>query len=825
MQQADETAFLHFLRDSLTRGLVTDAAHGAQSVRAVSPPVTYVPKSDPLFDDIAKRVAVEPLPDDLAARDPHALLWQPYPYVMAGPSRYREQYYWDTRFNVKGLLAAGSLALAMGMVRNLCYQVEHYGVCLNANRAWSLQVPRSQPPFLSTMVFDVAAALVSPAARAAWLAEALPWLEKTYDFWRCERYDEKTGLFHYGATGEGFDTPCPELDRGKSRITTEKTHYEDALAHFAGLATEDADRRRFYDDSKKELKPEFYLHDRAMREAGCDPTDRFGPFSCRTADFDPVCLNSLMAKHCADMAKAGAKDAAKWQAESERIAARVNDLMWSEQEGMYFDYDRREGKLSAYAYLTTSFPLFAGIAPKERAERVQRAIVRRFETEKTLRLAENATGKRWDDCDMLPYVAIAVEGLAQCGFEEDARRIEGKRVKTLFDIWKAHSVTPEKFDAETGNIDMKVKLLASAAYNDGDAKGGAAFAWNAADVLWAEKRFGPGFLAGNDPLVSGLTLQRYEALREACFKRFLDEQPSSSSPSAIMTLGMPEDARKALTGGVANLVIDNDALRQLHPRYKGFSSEYGDAVARDMTEEFCGRLAHDMQAEALARGCSFIRETVYDSLVAETERAALNGYNVAFVALAGQAGDAELDRQLHYWERRAAVLKGEVDFPRWSDHGRDAACLHTGILLSLHQLELFLQSRALLVSDAHYRIVLFDRGAGVKYSQDFSAPKGEAAGWRAYAGEYNRPRTRAEREMLTARVVRLRGIMHDCGADQRAWDVLQRLVDEGLAQALPAAEKNRPQAELAKQGGKDSLSPSDPVEAWKVEACLLRDFL
>lgn len=833
MQQADETAFLHFLRDSLTRRLVTDAARGAQSVRAVNRPVIYMPKADPAFDETRKRLGVEPLPDSADDMDPHALLWLPYPYVMAGPSRYREQYYWDTRFNIKGLLAAGALSLAMGMVRNLFYQVEHYGVCLNANRAWSLQVPRSQPPFLSTMVFDVAEALVSPDARRAWLAEALPWLEKTYDFWRRERYDEKTGLFHYGATGPGHDTPCPELDRKKSRITTEKTHYEDALDYFAGLDAGDADRKRFYDDGKKALKPEFYTHDRAMREAGCDPTDRFGPFSCRTADFDPVCLNSLMAKHCADMAKAGAKDPAKWQAESERIASRVNELMWNEQEGMYFDYDRREGALSSYAYLTTAFPLFAGVAPKERAERVRHAVVKRFETPKTLRLAEKRTGKRWDDCDMLPYVAVAVEGLSSCGFEDDARRIAQKRAATLFSIWKENGVTPEKFDAESGGIDMKAKLLASAAYNDGDAKGGAAFAWNAADILWAERRFGPGLLAGDEPLVSGLTPARFAVLRDACFKGLFEGAPPEAAPRAIMTGGLSGFGKTAMTQellrGFARLVIDADALRRFHPRYAGFLGEYGAVTARNLTRGFCDRLAVDVQNEALARKCSFIREGTLqlpDLCAAETEQALLNGHDVVLVVLAGQAGDEELGRHLRYWEMRAAAAHGETAFVREIENTYDDARAQNGVILAMSRLEDILRAHAKAVPRARHRIVVFGRHAEVKHREDFSeAPTGLLA-WEVYAAEYDRPRTRKECETLAACVARARDLMHAHGAGTREWAVFQRLVDDRLARDLPAAQTARAQAELARQDGGEAPAPFEPAAVWTQETLAwLEDFL
>ena len=54
------------------------------------------------------------------------------------------------------------------------------------------------------------------------------------------------------------------------------------------------------------LSKDFYVGDRAMRESGFDPSNRFGPFSGATHHFAPVCLNSLLYRYERDLRTPGA---------------------------------------------------------------------------------------------------------------------------------------------------------------------------------------------------------------------------------------------------------------------------------------------------------------------------------------------------------------------------------------------------------------------------------------------------------------------------------------------------------------------------------------
>src|SRR2546425_12412427 len=99
-----------------------------------------------------RRIDLRTLPERPDQIREHGLLYLPYPYVVPG-GRFNEMYGWDSYFIIRGLLRAGRVELARGMVDNFFFEIEHYGAMLNANRTYYLT--RSHPPFLSSMFVDV----------------------------------------------------------------------------------------------------------------------------------------------------------------------------------------------------------------------------------------------------------------------------------------------------------------------------------------------------------------------------------------------------------------------------------------------------------------------------------------------------------------------------------------------------------------------------------------------------------------------------------------------------------------------------------------------
>ena len=87
-----------------------------------------------------------------------------------------------------------------------------------------------------------------------------------------------------------------------------------------------------------------------MRESGFDPSNRFGPFNMDIIHYNPVCLNSLlylMEKQTAEIMTilGRASEAPQWEARAEARRKKINELMWDEKDGLYYDYNFQTRKL------------------------------------------------------------------------------------------------------------------------------------------------------------------------------------------------------------------------------------------------------------------------------------------------------------------------------------------------------------------------------------------------------------------------------------------------------------------------------------------------
>src|SRR5580704_13775478 len=303
------------------------------------------------------------------------LLYLPLPYVVPG-GRFNEMYGWDSYFIVRGLLRDGLVAQAKAVVDDFLYEIRNYGKILNANRAYYLT--RSQPPFLTGMLL----AVYRRTHSRQWIEDALPAIETYYRYWTSEPHlTRSTGLARYFDLGDG---PAPEVIASE-RDPSGFTHYDRVLQYFrthhsqqlqAQKRKDDFDVSQYYDARTDRLTPLFYKGDRSMRESGFDPSGRFGPFSVDLIHYNPVCLNSLlylMESETAELLQdipARAGEAATWRTRAQHRATTINRLMWNEANALYEDYDFARGRTRRYPFLTTFYPLWAGIASPVQAARL-----------------------------------------------------------------------------------------------------------------------------------------------------------------------------------------------------------------------------------------------------------------------------------------------------------------------------------------------------------------------------------------------------------------------------------------------------------------------
>jgi len=79
----------------------------------------------------------------------YSIIYVPNPLIIPG-GRFREMYYWDSYWIIRGLLLCEMYSTAKGMIINYLLMVETFGHVPNGGRIYYSR--RSQPPFLIQMV-------------------------------------------------------------------------------------------------------------------------------------------------------------------------------------------------------------------------------------------------------------------------------------------------------------------------------------------------------------------------------------------------------------------------------------------------------------------------------------------------------------------------------------------------------------------------------------------------------------------------------------------------------------------------------------------------
>jgi alpha,alpha-trehalase len=476
----------------------------------------YVPHTDHLaheyFSKVSKqnpglRLRAERLPEKITphyVRDlnsQHGLLtlalerapegeYAGVPFVVPG-GRFNEMYGWDSYFEALGLLEDGRVELAKAMVDNFVYQITHYGKILNANRTYYLT--RSQPPFLTSMALAVYERLPRDGEAKAWLQSVIRAAIKEYDeVWMSKERVTETGLSRYFGSGLG---PPPEVEPG---------HFDAIYRPHA--AERNLDTREFETLYRSgEIKvPEldrFFVHDRCVRESGHDTTYRWDREGDRCADFVTVDLNALLYKVELDIARTidrefggsltragGPKEmSSTWYDRAKKRKKLINQYLWDEQRGMFFDYDVVNKQRHVYISAATFFPQWASyeddpetrLVTMRQAERLVASALLQLEmpggvaasTEESRGpISEARPARQWDYPNgWAPHQMLIWRGLLNYGFDEIAHRLIYRWLYTITrNAVDYNGTIPEKLDvvqrshkvfAEYGNVGTKFSYI------------------------------------------------------------------------------------------------------------------------------------------------------------------------------------------------------------------------------------------------------------------------------------------------------------------------------------------------------------------------------
>ncbi|HSX16975.1 MAG TPA: trehalase family glycosidase, partial [Patescibacteria group bacterium] len=262
-------------------------------------------------------------------KDQGSLIGLPNPYLVPSYAEghefdYNEMYYWDSYFMVQGLFDAEHKKLIMGILENMVVLFKRFHIVPNGSQLY--YVSRTQPPFMTTLIFDIYNAY-NPGEK--WLKEMINVAKEEYE----------------------------TVWMGTAKPNARKV--------YEGLS-------RYYDFN--------YLHDLTEAESGWDYTPRFNR---KALNYLPVDLNALLYKYEKDFALAARifkddKDAAAWEKAAEHRQKTMNDLMWDEGRGLYYAYNYVKERRGTISSLASYFPLWAGMVDDKRAKALVKSL-KRFE--------------------------------------------------------------------------------------------------------------------------------------------------------------------------------------------------------------------------------------------------------------------------------------------------------------------------------------------------------------------------------------------------------------------------------------------------------------
>lgn len=339
-------------------------------------------------------------------KDTDSLIGVPKPYLVPSYAEghefdYNELYYWDSYFMIQGMLDEEHKELVMGILEDLISIFKRFSIIPNGSQMYYLS--RSQPPFLSSFIFDVYTAY---NLDDAWLKANIAVAKQEYQtVWMGSRKPNARQVY-----------------RGLSR---------------------------YYDFN--------YLHDIAETESGWDMTPRFNRHAL---NYLPCDLNALLFKYEMDFARAsrilGDKaDATRWEEAAEARKRTMDELMWDAGRGLYYDFNYVKERRGNVSSLASYYAMWAGMADGTQAAAMVKAL-KRFEQKGGLSTTDSLPLQNYVPGSMptqwaypngwAPLQFLVVKGMQRYGYNEDARRVATKWMTNNLNWFNEHNEFIEKYN-------------------------------------------------------------------------------------------------------------------------------------------------------------------------------------------------------------------------------------------------------------------------------------------------------------------------------------------------------------------------------------------
>ncbi|KAL3677945.1 hypothetical protein R1sor_020901 [Riccia sorocarpa] len=346
------------------------------------------------------------VPDVREHPERHTLLPLPHPVVVPG-SRFREVYYWDSYWTIRGLLVSKMVDTAKGVVLNLLSLAESLGFVPNGARSYYSN--RSQPCLLSEMVKSVYLA----TSDSLLLEQSLPVLLREYARW----------------------TSAPH----KVRISKGGRTFE--LSRYFAFWNEPRPESYTIDvevasNVPEELRPQLYLDIASAAESGWDFSSRWMEdpeklHTLRTTRILPVDLNAFlyqMEGNISEFASILGEGYISDQFSAFQAARKVamDAVFWNDAKGQWLDYWLPKDSLEPYVFSSSAqnrqnlvsnyIPLWTGLVRNENSGRASRVVsalrMSGLLQEAGVATTDLNTGQQWDAPNgWAPLQHMVIEGL------------------------------------------------------------------------------------------------------------------------------------------------------------------------------------------------------------------------------------------------------------------------------------------------------------------------------------------------------------------------------------------------------------------------------
>lgn len=157
------------------------------------------------------------------------------------------------------------------------------------------------------------------------------------------------------------------------------------------------------------------------------------------------------------------EDKALFDQKAEMVKKAINELLWDEETGFYYDRLENTGKLNKVKGISGFTPLYAGIVPQNRAERMVKEHLlneKEFWAKYPINtLAQNEAGYdqsgaqppsghcNWNGTTWIPFNYMIFHGLLEYGYNDIAKELA---YKTFDLVYRQNQFTREYYNSDTG---------------------------------------------------------------------------------------------------------------------------------------------------------------------------------------------------------------------------------------------------------------------------------------------------------------------------------------------------------------------------------------